>query len=101
MKKGIYGFAAAGVSSLVAMSAIVYKRQHDKQVAKHQLDSTDVDTSKDKDLDSHDVKPARDFNVAKFAEIQRQHQRDHKNINHITHRRQPISTVLQKRYKHM
>lgn len=101
MKKGIYGFAAAGVSSLVAMSAIVYKRQHDKQVAKQALNNKDTAKLNDDDLDSHDVKPARDFNVAKFAEIQRQHEREHKNINHITHRRKPISAVLQKRYKSM
>lgn len=101
MKKGIYGFAAAGVSSLVAMSAIVYKRQHDKQVAKQATETKTTNTPNDSDLDSHDVKPARDFNVAKFAEIQRQHEREHKNINHITHRRQPISAVLQKRYKRM
>lgn len=100
MRKGLYGVAAAGVSSLVAASALIYKRQHDKNVEKAKKEEN-KSASLDNDLDSHDVKPSRDFNVAKFAEIQRQHEREHKNINHITHRRQPISSVLQKRYKSM
>lgn len=34
MRKSIYGGALAGVSGLVAASAIAYKRQHDKKSTK-------------------------------------------------------------------
>lgn len=93
MHKRLYGSIAAGVYGLVAASAVVYKHQqqkHQKPVVK-----------KDHDLELHDIKPDRDFDVAKFHEIQRSHQREHKNINHITHRHQPINALLNKRYKRM
>ena len=63
MHKRLYGSIAAGVSGLVAASAVVYKHQQQK----HQKPVVE----KDHDLELHDIKPDRDFNVAKFHEIQR------------------------------
>lgn len=88
MRKSIYGGAIARVSSLIAASAIVYKRQHDKKVQKARHDLT-----------SHDIKPAKDFNVTKYHELQAQRKRDHKNINNITANTSSISATLRKRYR--
>lgn len=88
MRKSIYGGALAGVSGLVAASAIAYKRQHDKKIHKARHDLT-----------SHDIKPSKDFNLTKYNELQQQRQRDHKNIHHITANTTSATNALRKHYR--
>lgn len=88
MRKSIYGGAIAGVSSLVAASALVYKRQHDKKVQKARHDLT-----------SHDIKPSKDFNLTAYNEMQQNRKRDHKNIHHITANVSSVNNALRKHYK--
>lgn len=88
MRKSIYGGALAGVSSLVAASAFVYKRQHDKKVQKARHDLT-----------AHDIKPSKDFNLTTYNEIQQNRKREHKNIHHITANVSSVNATLKKHYQ--